>query len=62
MSVQVRLLRPVVQLLRLHDIKVHVYLDDWLVRANSPEVARQHSDVVVRVLQHLGWVINFDKS
>ena len=29
-----KMLRPVVHLLRLQGIKVHVYLDDWLVRAD----------------------------
>ena len=57
-----KLLRPVVQLLRLQGIKLHVYLDDWLIRASSAVQARTHADLVLRVLQHLGWVINFSKS
>ena len=57
-----KLLRPVVQLLRLQGIKVHVYLDDWLVRADSAELALRHTDLVVRVLRHLGWVLNLAKS
>ena len=57
-----KLLRPVVQLLRLQGIKLHVYLDDWLIRALPPLLARTHADLVLRVLQYLGWVINFSKS
>ena len=57
-----KLLRPVVQLLRLQGIKLHVYLDDWLIRASSAVQARTHADLVLQVLQHLGWVINFSKS
>ena len=57
-----KLLRPVVQLLRLQGIKLHVYLDDWLIRASSAAQARTHTDLVLQVLQHLGWVINFSKS
>ena len=57
-----KLLRPVVQLLRLQGIKLHVYLDDWLIRASSTVQARTHADLVLQVLQHLGWVINFSKS
>ena len=57
-----KLLRPVVQLLRLQGIKLHVYLDDWLIRASSIVQARTHADLVLQVLQHLGWVINFSKS
>ena len=57
-----KLLRPVVQLLLLQGIKLHVYLDDWLIRASSTVQARTHADLVLQVLQHLGWVINFSKS
>ena len=57
-----KLLRPVVQLLRLQGIKLHVYLDDWLIRASYAVQARTHADLVLQVLQHLGWVINFSKS
>ena len=57
-----KLLRPVVQLLRFQGIKLHVYLDDWLIRASSAVQARTHADLVLQVLQHLGWVINFSKS
>ena len=57
-----KLLRPVVQLLRLQGIKLHVYLDDWLIRVSSAVQARTHADLVLQVLQHLGWVINFSKS
>ena len=57
-----KLLRPVVQLLRLQGIKLHVYLNDWLIRASSAVQARTLADLVLQVLQHLGWVINFSKS
>ena len=32
-------LRAVVQLPRLQAVRLHVYLDDWLIRADSPQVA-----------------------
>ena len=57
-----KLLRPVVTLLRLKGIRLHVYLDDWLICASSPAQAQLHANLVIRVLQHLGWIINFDKS
>ena len=57
-----KLLRPVVPLLRLQGIKLHVYLDDWLIRALSAVHARTHADLDLQVSQHLGWVINFSKS
>ena len=48
-----KLLQPVVQLLWLQGVKVHVYLDDWLIHALSPIQTRTHADLVLRVLRHL---------
>ena len=39
-------------------VNLHVYLDYWLICASSPVQA----NLVLRVLQHLGWVIHFSKS
>ena len=57
-----KLLRPVVALLQLKGVRLRVYLDDWLIRASSPAQAQLHANLVIRVLQHLGCIINFDKS
>ena len=57
-----KLLRPVVSLLRQQGVKLHVYLDDWLIRAGTPEEAQLHSQTTIKVLQFLGWIINFEKS
>ena len=57
-----KLLRPVVSLLRQQGVKLHVYLDDWLIRADTPEEAQLHSQTIFKVLQFLGWIINFEKS
>ena len=57
-----KLLRPVVHLLRLQGIGLHVYLEDWLILADSPQVASAHAQLVIRVLRHLGWMINYRKS
>ena len=57
-----RLLRPVVALLRQRGVKLHVYLDDWLIRADTPEQAQLHAQPTIRVLQFLGWIINYEKS
>ena len=35
-----KLLRPVVSLFRQQGVKLHVYLDDWLIRADTPEQAQ----------------------
>ena len=57
-----KLLRPVVAWLRWQGVKLHVYLDDWLICAVSPEQAQMHSEMTIALLQRLGWVINFKKS
>ena len=55
-----KLLRPVVSLLRQQGVKLHVYSDDWLIRADTPE--QLHAQTTIKVLQFLGWIINFEKS
>ena len=57
-----KLLRPVVSLLRQQGVKLHVYLDDWLIRADTPEEAQLYAQTTIKVLQFLGWIINFEKS
>ena len=57
-----KLLRPIVALLRQQGVKLHVYLDDWLIRADTPEQAKLHAQTTIRVLQFLGWIINYVKS
>ena len=57
-----KLLRPVVSLLRQQGVKLHVYLDDWLIRADTPEQAQLHTQTTIRVLQFLGWIITYEKS
>ena len=57
-----KLLRPVVSLLRQQGVKLHVYLDNWLIRADTLEEAQLHSQTIIKVLQFLGWIINFEKS
>ena len=43
-------------------IRIHQYLDDWLVRARSHQVCLQHTQELVRTCQELGWLVNLDKS
>ena len=57
-----KLLRPVISLLRQQGVKLHVYLDDWLIRADTLEQAQLHAQTTIKVLQFLGWIINFEKS
>ena len=56
-----KLLRPVVAMLRKRGVKLHVYLDDWLNHADAPEQAQPHAQMMISLLQYLGWIINFEK-
>ena len=57
-----KLLRPVVALLRQQGVKLRVYLDDWLIRADTPEQAKLHAQTTISVLQFLGWIVNYEMS
>ena len=43
-------------------IRLHQYLDDWLVRASSHQDCLQHTQVLVKMCQKLGWLVNLEKS
>ena len=52
-----------VKLMAIHKgIRVHQYLDDWLVRAGSQETCLQHTQILVNLCQDLGWLVNLEKS
>ena len=36
--------------------------DDWLVRASSHRVCLQHTQILMRMCQRLGWLVNVEKS
>ena len=43
-------------------LRLHQYLDDWLIRSQSLEVAQLNTQAVVDLTQSLGWIINQEKS
>ena len=43
-------------------IRLHQYLNDWLIRAQSQEEAQVNTQTVVDLTQSLGWIINQEKS
>ena len=52
-----------VKLMATHKgIRIHQYLDDWLVRARSHRVCLQHTQTLVQMCQDLGWMVNLEKS
>ena len=52
-----------VKLMAIHKgIRIHQYLDDWLVRARYHQVCLQHTQDLVKICQELGWLVNLEKS
>ena len=43
-------------------IRIHQYLDDWLLRAPCPEMCLQHTQTLLELCRNLGWVVNMSKS
>ena len=43
-------------------IRIHQYLDDWLVRARSHQTCLQHTQTLVKMCRDLGWLVNVEKS
>ena len=43
-------------------IRIHQYLDDWLVRAPCQETCLLHTQTLLTLCGELGWVINMRKS
>ena len=43
-------------------IRIHQYLDDWLVRATSHQACLQHTQSLVKICQKSGWLVNLEKS
>ena len=43
-------------------IRIHQYLDDWLVRASTHHTCLQHTQTLVTLCQELGGLVNKEKS
>ena len=43
-------------------IRIHQYLDDWLLRAPCPETCLLHTRTLLDLCHRLGWVVNMIKS
>ena len=52
-----------VKLMAIHrGIRIHQYLDDWLMRARSQQICLQHTQILAKMCQKLGWLVNLEKS
>ena len=43
-------------------IRIHQYLDEWMVRARSHQTCLQHAQTLVALCRELGWLVNKKKS
>ena len=43
-------------------IRIHQYLDDWLLRAPCQATCLQHTRILLDLCQELGWMVNMKKS
>ena len=43
-------------------IRIHQYLDDWLIRAPTKESCHQGTQSLLALCQELGWMVNMQKS
>ena len=57
-----RLVRITVSHLRRMGIQIFVYLDDWLVVAQSEAELKEDTRKALEITTSLGWIVNYDKS
>ena len=43
-------------------VRIHQYLDDWLVRAKDPDSCARDVQKLINLVGKLGWIVNFKKS
>ena len=55
-------LRPFVKFLQASGIKIHTYLDDWIVHHRDQNTLLSHKDYVLQWAEQLGLQVNFQKS
>ena len=58
----IKLLRPVIAHFRKKGGKIMIYIDDILIMASNPEAASKLVSEVLKLLQNLGFIINWEKS
>ena len=57
-----KLLKPVITFLRTHNIHLLIYLDDILIVGSDILTLQEQTNLVLDLLQSLGFIINFEKS
>jgi hypothetical protein len=54
--------KPILEYFRSQGFQISAYLDDWILAADTKDLAQQQVNTVVTLLQQLGWLVNFRKS
>ena len=57
-----KVVREVKLMAQARGIRIHQYLDDWLLRAPDPETCQQNTQTLLDLCRDLGWVVNMKKS
>ena len=57
-----RVVKAVGAFLRRQGVQIHLYLDDWLITSQSLVMAHRHTELVLRTLARLGFIVNLKKS
>ena len=57
-----KMLKPVLAYAHLHRVKLHMYLDDWLLNPGTRQEAHEQTSWLRSLCQKLGLVINLEKS
>ena len=57
-----KVVKEVKLLAQAKGIRVHQYLDDWLLRAPCQVTCLQHTQTLLALCRELGWVVNMKKS
>ena len=57
-----RIVKEVKLIAQARNLRIHQYLDDWLLRSPTEEQCLKDSENLVKLVQELGWLINFQKS
>ena len=57
-----KVVKEVKLLAQTKGIRIHQYLDDWLLRAPCPETCQRNTQTLLALCRELGWVVNLEKS
>ena len=57
-----RIVKEVKLIAQARNLRIHQYLDDWLLRSPIKEQCLIDSQNLVKLVKELGWLINFQKS